>query len=52
MRTVIGLIVLMVVGVVTAGTWDHGREKSGLATDLEPDDASLDEYRDLFHRVI
>ena len=39
-------------GVVTAGTWDHGREKSVLATDLEPDDAGLDEYRNLFHRVM
>ncbi len=38
-------------GVVTAGTWDHGREKSVLATDLDPEDERLNEYRALFHAI-
>lgn len=39
-------------GVVAAGAWDHRREKSTLATDLEPGDERLETYRNLFHLVI
>lgn len=39
-------------GVVTAGAWDHGRDKAVLATDLEPGDPRLAPYADLFHMII
>lgn len=39
-------------GVVTAGTWTHGRDKAVLATDLEPGDGRLQPYADLFHVII
>ncbi len=38
-------------GVRAAGAWRHGREKSLLATDLDPGDKRLDEYRDLFKTI-
>ncbi len=39
-------------GVVTAGTWIHGRDKSILATDLEPDDRRLEPFRNVFSVII
>ena len=38
-------------GVVAAGAWNHGAEKSVLATDLAPVDKRLDGYRGLFKSI-
>lgn len=38
-------------GVVAAGAWAHGEEKSVLATDLAADDKRLDRYRGLFKTI-
>ncbi len=39
-------------GVVTAGTWDHGCGKSILATDIEPDDERVRPFRNVFSAII
>ncbi len=39
-------------GVVAAGAWSHGKEKSVLATDLAPDDKKLGEYRTCFGTIV
>ncbi|MDR1744308.1 MAG: DeoR/GlpR family DNA-binding transcription regulator [Planctomycetota bacterium] len=39
-------------GVVTAGAWVHGRDKSILATDLEPGDGRLAPFRSMFNAII
>ncbi len=38
-------------GVVAAGVWRHGAEKSVLATDLSVGDGRMDEYRGLFATI-
>ncbi len=38
-------------GVAAAGAWEHGGVRAVLATDLEPGDAALAEYRGMFGEV-